>query len=99
APLGSAEQARVETLWPVRAIFRVVGTDEQVCQPATKSQASRDAPVAASPDDPYTPMADAMLAQARVPDTTGSAPPPPANSSAKIAQECAHAPASRATLA
>ena len=39
---GSEEQAWVESLWPVRAIFHVVGTGGQVCQGATKWQASPD---------------------------------------------------------
>src|SRR5438128_7559556 len=44
-------------------------------------------------------MVEASLVQAHVPDTTGSRPQPPANSSAQIARECAHTRVSRADLA
>ena len=45
------------SLWHVRALFRVVGTDGLVCQPATKCWASPGAPAVGSPDALWPPMA------------------------------------------
>src|SRR5438067_659514 len=58
------------SLWRVRALFRVVGTDGPVSQPATKWWASPAEPAEGRSDALWLPTAATRGVPAGVPDTT-----------------------------